>query len=110
MPGPRTKEEALRWIQEAVQAGRYILSRHFRGERLLERGLSMDDFFAAIERATEVVPYDRREPVNGGTCWRVFGPSLSGDALAVGVEAFFDRKRRRIVVCTIFVIGEPDEM
>lgn len=111
MPGPTQHDEALRWVREAVQAGRTVLSRHFRLDRLEQRGLTMDDLHYAIEQATGIEPYERRSPVNGGTCWRVLGPSLDAEELAIGVETFLDKKRRRVVICTIFVVkGASDEL
>lgn len=106
MPGPQDAAEALRWIQDAMQAGRYVPSVHFY-ERLAERQIDIQDVFGGIEAATACVRYEQGVAHNGGTCWRVRGESLDGDQeVAVGVEAFLDRRRRRCVLCTVFRLGE----
>ena len=100
MPGPGTPREALAWTQAALRDGRYIPSIHF-GERLVERGFDMLDVLHAVERATRVTAYDQ-DPQHGGTCWRVTGPDVDvGRRVAVGVECFLDRKRRRVVLITV---------
>jgi hypothetical protein len=59
------------------------------------------DVLHAVEHATRARPYDQ-EPQHGGTCWRVIGPDVDGArSVAVGVEAFLDRKRRRVVLITV---------
>jgi hypothetical protein len=106
MPGPKTEIEALRWIQEAVEAGRYVPSVHFY-DRLLERKIDIQDVFQAVENATVCVVYERGVPEHGGTCWRLIGRNVDGDEdVAVGVEAFLDKKRRRCILCTVFRPGE----
>jgi hypothetical protein len=99
--GPKSEEEALAWIKEAVPAGRYVPAVHFQ-QRLIERHFDMFDVFSAVERATRLLAYDR-EAVHGGTCWRLFGPDVDGTReVALGFEAFLDKKRRRVVLCTLF--------
>lgn len=106
MPGPKDATEALKWVQEAVQAGRYVPSVHFY-DRLAERRIDIQDVFHAVEAAATCVKYEQGIPQNGGTCWRVTGQSIDGDQdVAVGVEAFLDKKRRRCVLCTVFKLGE----
>lgn len=102
MSGPGTVREALAWIQDAVAAGRYVVSGHFHRRRE-ERRIDFLDVFNAIENANACVPYDQGAPENGGTCWRVIGRNIDNDQdVAVGVEAFLDKKRRRCVLCTVF--------
>jgi hypothetical protein len=106
MPGPKTPTEALAWIQEAVDAGRYVPSVHFY-DRLVERAIDIQDVFHAVEHANACVAYDRRGPEHGGTCWRVVGWNVDRDMeVAISVEAFLDKKRRRCILCTVFEPGE----
>lgn len=106
MPGPRDATEALKWIQEAVQAGRYIPSVHFY-DRLAQRRIDIQDAFHAVASATACARYGQGIPQNGGTCWRVTGRDIDdNDDVAIGVEAFLDKKRRRCVLCTVFKLGE----
>jgi hypothetical protein len=65
----------------------------------------MNHVYAAVERMTCLEPYDR-PPVHGGTCWRVLGPHLDDEhkAIAIGVEAFLDKKRRRVCLATFFEV------
>lgn len=105
MPGPQDSQTALIWIQEAVSAGRYYPAIHFY-DRLYERKLEIEDVFRTIQDAHFCELYDR-DPERGGTCWRVIGPCLLEEKrLAVGVEAFLDKKKHRCVLCTVF---DPDE-
>jgi hypothetical protein len=106
MPGPKDAVEALKWVQDAVQAGRYIPSIHFY-ERLAERKIDIEDVFSAVDAASTCVVFEQGTPQNGGTCWRVIGKNIDGDQeVAVGVEAFLDHKRRRCILCTVFKPGE----
>ena len=105
MPGPKDATEALKWVQDAVQAGRYVPSIHFY-DRLLEQRIDIQDVFNAVEGAATCLKYEQGTPQNGGTCWRVTGKNVDGDQdVAVGVEAFLDRKRRRCILCTVFEPG-----
>lgn len=102
MAGPKTRTEALPWIQEALQAGRYVPSGHFY-DRLQERGIDIQDVFHAVESASKCLEYSGGVAQNGGTCWRVVGKNVDRDkAIAVGVEAFLDKKKRRCILCTVF--------
>lgn len=102
MPGPTTAAEAKAWIQEAIPAGRYTPSAHL-FVRQYQRKLTMDDVFVAVERMTKIEPYTNGAPCHGGTCWRVFGPNVDDDAtIAIGVEAYTDKNRRRVLVVTFF--------
>ena len=85
-----------------MTAGRYVLSIHCR-ERMVERKVEALDIHSAIADAdAEVEPY-QGEIRHGGTCWRVKGQSAEEVLIAVGVEAFLDKKKRRVVVCTVFI-------
>lgn len=109
MPGPTTREEALTWIRECVASGRSVHVPHFQ-ERLVERRINILDVYNAVEFAADIESYNG-EPRNGGTCWRVFGPTLDDDddLVCVGIEAYLDRKarRRRVVLVTVFMKGRP---
>jgi hypothetical protein len=105
MPGPKTEAEARTWIQEAVAAGRYVAAGHF-WHRAYERDLTLDDVLRAVEHMVRLERY-AREPVHDGTCWRVLGPNVDDDrTIAVGVEAFLDKKRRRVLLATFFEVSE----
>ncbi len=56
MPGPKDATEALKWVQDAVQAGRYVPSTHFY-ERLVERRIDIQDIFHAVEMAASCAEY-----------------------------------------------------
>lgn len=101
MAGPG-KHDALQWIRDAVHGGRYHEATHFQ-ERLRLYNIDMWDVFKAIEEAAECLPYSG-VPQHGGTCWRVLGPTADERVVAIGVEAFLDRKRRRCILCTIFSV------
>lgn len=110
MAGPKTSREALRWIQEAVNGGRYTVTIHAGEWRFGERLLDVFDVHNAVEKATGCDPYTNGTPQHGGTAWRVFGPSVGDDddrpsiSIAVGIEAYLDGKRHRCVICTIFKV------
>ncbi|WP_437635055.1 hypothetical protein [Sorangium sp. So ce854] len=75
--------------------------------RLRERKVDMQDVFNAIEKAISCTAYANGIPTNGGTCWRVVGPNIDEDEhVAIGIEAFLDKKKRRCVLCTVFRISE----
>jgi hypothetical protein len=102
--GPGTEEEAKRWIIESFQGSRYRLAVHFR-ERMLEREVDFQDVSYAIANADRVERYTVGAPIEGGTCWRLFGSCLDDDRkVAIGVEAYLDRKRRRIILVTVFEV------
>jgi hypothetical protein len=106
MPGPGTPKEALAWAQVAMRESRYIPSKHFQ-ERLHERAIDALDVRNAILKATLAVPYENGVPRNDGTCWRVAGPDIDGGrTIAVGVEAFLDHKKRRMVLVTAFEVTD----
>jgi hypothetical protein len=106
MPGPRTPNEALRWIRVAVRGGQYIPADHF-DKRLKERGIDMHDVLHAVGTATEIQEY-HRQPDNDGTCWRVFGNDIEGEKrLGVGVEAFLDATGKEVMLCTVL---PPEEL
>jgi hypothetical protein len=104
VPGPGTEDEAFTWIREAFEGGRYITTVHF-GELMAERGVDFSDVSSAISRATHVARYANDVAQQEGTCWRVFGPDLDEErSLVVAVEAFLDKKRRRVVLVTVFEV------
>jgi hypothetical protein len=107
MAGPKTPQEALAWIQEAVASGLYTPSVHLE-ERFQERGLDIHDVHNAIANAGSCDAYENGQPRHGGTSWRIHGPSVGDDkpsvTIAVGVEAYLDKKRRRCIICTIFKV------
>lgn len=98
--GPTTPEEALAWAQEALAAGRYIIDPHFT-DRCRQRRITLRDARHAILHATQSAPYNR-EPLAGGTCWRLWGLDLGGEDTAVGFEAFQDHLGRRLLLMTVF--------
>lgn len=101
MPGPRTPDEALAWAREALAAGRYWTPPHFE-KRMRERRITLADARHAIEHATQCVPYDGRAR-QGGTCWRIHGPTLDedDDGATVGVEVYRD-PLTRLTLVTLF--------
>jgi len=101
MPGPKTPVAALEWIQKAVYDGRYHVSIHFR-DMLYSRKIEMEDACHAIEVATVCEPYDR-DPVHGGTCWRIKAHDIGETKeVWVGCEAFYESKKRKCMLCTLF--------
>jgi hypothetical protein len=87
-----------------MRAGRYVPTNHFR-QRLAERGIDMLDVENAILKATGIFSYDQATPQNGGSSWRIAGPDVDRvRTVAVGVEAFLDRKRRRMMLITVFEV------
>jgi hypothetical protein len=99
--GPHTNEEALIWVQFCLREGRYVPAVHFQ-ERLAQREFIMADVRSAIENPTEIRPYESGSAVNGGTCWRITGKNIDGDRdVAVGIEAFEHKHKRRVCLCTV---------
>jgi hypothetical protein len=103
-PGPSSVRQALPWIREAMRQGRYLLHASHFGKRCRERGLNIDDVKNAIEHASRCEPYVGRAPTMDGTNWRVTGPSVDGDTIAVGVEAFEDPQGRAVLLITLFEV------
>ncbi len=69
----------------------------------------MADIRNAIEHPSIISPYTRRKPVNGGTSWRIIGKNVDADrTVGVGVEAFYD-KRRRVCLCTVIDMDKEQE-
>jgi|GEM_PF-3368799 len=83
-----TVRQAVPWIKNAMRSRRYFLYEPHFPKRCAERQLNLDDVKNAIENLTKCEPYEGRAPTQGGTNWRVFGPSIDGDEIVVGVEAF----------------------
>jgi hypothetical protein len=105
MPGPPTEREALVWIRDAMDAGRYELSYHYSAERRDLRAIDVQDVHAAVKSAARIESYDGT-PRRGGTCWRVFGPDVDEvRTIAIGFEAFLDKRRRRVVIVTVMEIA-----
>jgi hypothetical protein len=105
MPGPTTEAEAWAWIQDAVANQRYKFSDRHYEFRSAERGLDIYDVHVAVAGMTRLEPYTRGTAQNGGTCWRAFGPNVDGTCtIAVGVEAYLDKRRHRVVVITLFKV------
>ena len=111
MPGPNNADEACSWIKNCAENYRYRERPHFwerlkhdtRGDGKLENKTSMD-VAHALQNMTEVLPYPDGTPTQGGTCWRVYGPSLDDDeGLGIGVEAFLDHKKRQLFLITVFL-------
>lgn len=101
MSGPRTPQEALRWIRVAVESGNYLPSVHFE-QRLRERRVDMHDVLYALRRCRSVREYDGRIPVYGGTCWRVFGRDLEDEMdLIIGIEAYRNVNGKQVILCTV---------
>lgn len=72
---------------------------------MVERGVDFPDVRSAISRATRVTSYENGTAQQGGSCWRVLGPDLDDQRdIAVGVEVFLDKKKRRIVLVTVFEV------
>jgi|SRR5579871_496695 len=101
MHGPTTREEARKWIREAVAAGRYSYPSHF-SARLFERKVTLPDVLCAVKRCRLVEPYTE-PPHHDGTCWRVFGRDLDQRELGIGVEAYTDDSGRKVVLVTVFL-------
>ncbi|MGB8296931.1 MAG: hypothetical protein WCG85_15990, partial [Polyangia bacterium] len=85
MPGPKTPQDALVWVKDAMAAGRYIPDPHFE-KRCRQRHFSVFDAKRIAATATTCVPYLEAEMLVGGTAWRVFGRDSDGDPAALGVE------------------------
>jgi hypothetical protein len=100
MDGPKSPTEAMRWIKEALRAGRFHMTRHF-VERCAERRVTLADALEAAKLAQSCEPYgaDARQ---GGSCWRLQGRLAAGRRLALGVEAFTDTDGRAAMLITIF--------
>jgi hypothetical protein len=102
MAGPKSAAVALERAKEAITAGRFITTRHFE-ERMDERSVNMFDVHTAIDRSVRAEAYQDGTPMNGGTCWRVFGPDVDGDrTLGIGVEVYSAPNRSVwITLCTV---------
>lgn len=103
-PGPGSIRQALPWIRDALAAGRYAVHEPHFGRRCRQRGLSIQDVKNAIKNATRCEPYADRSPTQDGTNWRVTGPNVDGDSIAVGVEAFETQPDRWVLLITLFEV------
>jgi hypothetical protein len=99
MPGPQTSPDALAWAKDAISNGKHWFSEHC-AVRLRERRITHRDAKHAIMNASRCTGYDGT-PQNGGTCWRIEGPTLDATDMTVGVETYLDIAKR-IVVITVF--------
>lgn len=79
---------------------------HF-GKRARERKLSIEDAKHAIEHATACLPYHGRQVTEGGTNWRVIGPSLDDGSIAIGVEAYEAPNGEAVLIITLFSKEKP---
>jgi hypothetical protein len=102
MAGPSSIRQAVEWVREAVQQGRYLTHEPHFGKRCRERGISLVDAVNAIRNATACATYDGRAPSQDGTNWRVTGPCIEGTPITVGVEAFLDEQGRTVLLITVF--------
>jgi hypothetical protein len=98
--GPKTSAEALRWIQDAVAKGQYLVHEPHFSRRCAQRRVTLPDWKKAIREATSCKPHDR-VPTCGGTAWRVTGTDIEGDELSIGVEAFRDHLGERALLVTV---------
>lgn len=87
-----------------MRQGRYLVHEPHFGKRCRERSLNVDDVRNAIEHARSCTPYAGREPTEGGSNWRVSGPSIDGDLIAVGVEACEVSADRFVLLITLFEV------
>jgi hypothetical protein len=73
---------------------------------MLERSVNMPDVHTAIDRSVRAEAYQEGVPMNGGTCWRVFGPDVDGErTLGIGVEVYSAPSRSVwITLCTVIEV------
>jgi hypothetical protein len=69
--------------------GKYWVRKHCE-DRYRDRRISQRDVRNAIASASHCAAYEDGTPETGGTCWRIEGPTLDEEDLAVGVEAYLD--------------------
>jgi hypothetical protein len=71
-----------------------------------ERSVNMFDVHTAIDRSSRAEAYQDGTPMNGGTCWRVFGPDADGErTLGIGVEVYSAPNRTVwITLCTVIEV------
>ena len=100
MPGPGTETEALAWIMEAMEAGRYIAHPHF-DKRCRERQFTVFDAKRIVATATVCTAYVAARTFAGGTSWRLTGIDTDDREAQIGVEAFVDHLGRRVLLLTI---------
>lgn len=100
LPGPKTADEALPWIQDAMANGRWILDPHFQ-KQAKARNYSVHDAKRVVATATACVPHPDGPKLAGGTPWRVTGTDLDGASSKVGVEAYKDHLGKHVILVTI---------
>jgi len=96
--------EALAAIRQAFANGRYTIGHHA-AARMRTRRVSYVDIKRAVELAGRAETYDdpqRSKPPPHTSCWRVFGPDLEGDELAVAVDLTQDHLGYWVLVVTVF--------
>lgn len=106
MAGPKSAAaDALQRTKEAITTGQFITTRHFE-ERMDERSVDMFDVHTAIDRSERAEEYRDGTPMNGGSCWRVFGPDADGTrTLGIGVEVYRAPNRSAwITLCTVIEV------
>jgi len=74
---------------------------HF-GKRCRERKLGLADVKHALARPSHIESYEGRDASQGGTNWRVTGPSIDGESIRVGVEAYEVRGAQWALIITLF--------
>jgi len=81
--------DSLRLIQHTASAGAVDFTDHAR-EEMANDGFYDDDVIHALVNADDAI----RESANK---WKVYGPSVSGEAMAVITVMIDDKKRLRVV-------------
>jgi len=100
MPGPTTPTEAVAWVLDALENGRYFTTRHF-DQRCSERKFTVFDAKRVARTAMSCEAYADAPVRAGGTAWRIRGTATDGSAAAIGVEAFKDHLGRRVLLITV---------
>lgn len=105
--GPKTPQEAKRWIREAMADGMFLLDGHVR-KRMRERRVDILDIHAACERCSRVEAYPDETAYGDGTSWRLFGPDSEHErTLGVGFRAFLDPlSREMVLLCTVLIVKD----
>ena len=98
-----TPPQALKAIQEAFAAGRYVIDPHAHG-RMKQRKISFHDIKKAVMNAQHIESYadPKRAPAAGATSWRLQGADFDGDLLNVGVDVSRDHLGTFALVVTVF--------
>ena len=78
--------DVLKLVNAAGREGAFSLSYHADAEKLPLLGLSPADVQSALEGADDGIPDD-----DSGAKWKVYGPTVSGEVVAVVVRFRTDR-------------------